>query len=98
MISNCLFCNSNDLSGSVYRPKCNKCKWDSEHEYVYMLVPCFSGVEWEDMIIIVNKEDAITISKKYSKHTVQIYEKKPNMIGYEPMYNYYLNGEFIINQ
>lgn len=94
MINNCLFCNSNDLSGSVYRPRCNKCKWDSNHEYVYMLIPCFSGVEWEDMIIIVNKEDAITISKKYSKHTVQIYEKKTNMIGYEPMYNYFLNGEF----
>jgi hypothetical protein len=63
-----------------------------------MLVPGYSGVEWEDMMIILNKEDAITISKKYSKHTVQIYEKKTNMIGYEPMYNYYLHGEFVINQ
>jgi hypothetical protein len=63
-----------------------------------MLIPCYSGVEWEDMIIIVNKEDAITISKKYSKHTVQIYEKKTNMLGYEPMYNFFLNGELHINK
>jgi hypothetical protein len=97
-MSNCKLCDSEDLSESVYHLRCNVCKWDSKHEYVYMLIPCFPEVEWEDMIIIVNKEDAITISKKYSIHTVQIYEKKTNMIGFEPMYNYFLNGEFIINQ
>jgi hypothetical protein len=95
-MSNCKLCNSEDLSGDVYL-RCNKCKWESEHEYVYMLVPNYPGVEWEDMIIIVNKDDAITISKKYSKYTVQIYEKKTNMMGYEPMYNYFLNGELHIN-
>ena len=93
-MSKCQFCNSDDLSGSEYRPRCNKCKWDANHEYTYMLVP--NGAEWEDMIIIVNKEDAITISKKYYKNTVQIFVKKENSIGYEPMYNYYLNGEYII--
>jgi len=91
-MSNCKFCDNIEVL------ICNKCNWNSNHEYVYMLVPGYSGVEWEDMMIILNKEDAITISKKYSKHTVQIYEKKTNMIGYEPMYNYYLNGEFVINQ
>lgn len=94
MTSNCKFCNSDDLSGSVYRSRCNKCKWDSNNEYTYMLVP--NGAEWEDMIIVINNEDAITLSKKYYKCTVQIFEKKENSIGYEPMYNYYDKGEFVI--
>jgi len=94
-MSECPECTSQDLSGSVYRPKCNTCGWDSndtkEEVLVYMLLP--DGAEWEDIIIILNKEDAIAASIKYYKMRVEIFKKKQDDVGYTPTYNYYKNGE-----
>ncbi len=59
---------------------------------VYMLLP--DGAEWEDMIIIVTKEEAIEASKKYPKRRVEVFEKQENKLGYHPTYNYYKNGEY----
>jgi hypothetical protein len=95
--SKCPECTSQDLSGSVYRPRCNTCGWDSNDKYksdphiIFMLLP--DGAEWEDMILILNKEDAIAASIKYYKMRVEIFKKKENEVGYTPTYNYYKKGE-----
>ena len=64
-------------------------------DYVYALC---NGGEWEDMIIIIDKTDAINISIKYPQKKVEIFMKKIDGIGYIPTYNYYENGIFIENQ
>jgi hypothetical protein len=58
-----------------------------------MLLP--DGAEWEDMIIILNKEEAIQMSIKYKKARVEIFKK--DKVGYVPSYNYYCNGELVQN-
>lgn len=64
-------------------------------DYVYALC---NGGEWEDMIIIIDKTEAINISIKYPQKKVEIFMKKIDGIGYIPTYNYYENGIFIENQ
>lgn len=66
----------------------------SDNQLVYMLLP--DGADWEDMIIILNKEEAIEASKKYHKMRVEIFKKSETGVGYEPSYHYYKNGEFIM--
>jgi hypothetical protein len=63
---------------------------NGEFEYVYVLV-C-NGGDWEDMKIVMTKEQAIEMSIKYSKSVVEVFrinEKKE----YIPIYQYYKNGE-----
>jgi hypothetical protein len=60
-------------------------------EYVYVFIV---GSEWEDMIILLSKEDAINESIKYPNARVEIFSKN-NIPGYTPTYNYYKNGNFI---
>ena len=95
MSNQCEKCFSTDLKGSVYRPTCNSCKWSSDEnindDVVYMLLP--DGAEWEDMVLILNKEEAIEASKKYYKCRVEIFGKQKDKIGYTPTYYYYTNGE-----
>ena len=59
---------------------------------IYMLLP--DGAEWEDIILFIDKEEAIAASIKYHKLRVEIFKKKN--IGYHPTYNYYKNGILII--
>jgi hypothetical protein len=63
-------------------------------EFIYMLLP--DGAEWEDMILLLDKDEAISASIKYYKWRVEIFKRKENDIGYTPTYNYYKNGELII--
>ena len=63
-------------------------------EFIYMLLP--DGAEWEDMILLLDKDEAIKASIKYYKWRVEIFKRKENDIGYTPTYNYYKNGELII--
>jgi hypothetical protein len=96
MSDKCTKCSSDDLSGSVYRPTCNRCGYSvdplqSEENVIYMLVQ--DGAEWEDMSIILKKEDAIAASIKYQQCRVEIFTKKTGHYGYTPSYNYYKNGE-----
>ena len=97
MSDECIKCSSDDLKGN---PTCNKCDWyhgDSpldKEDVVYMLVQ--DGAEWEDMSIILKKEDAIAASIKYHKCRVEILTKKTGHYGYTPSYNYYKNGELKI--
>ena len=62
-------------------------------DFVYLLL---HGSEWEDIIILLSKEDAINESKKYPKARVEIF-KINQEVGYTPTYNFYKNGELIEN-
>ena len=62
-------------------------------DFVYVLL---FGSEWEDIVILLSKEDAINESIKYPNSRVEIFSKN-NTIGYTPTYNYYKNGELIQN-
>ena len=63
-------------------------------EFVYVLV---FGSEWEDIIILISKEEAIKESINHPNHRVEIFARAPSVCGYTPTYNYYQNGEFIQN-
>jgi hypothetical protein len=60
-------------------------------DFVYVFL---YGSEWEDVVIFLTKEEAISQSIKYPKCRVEIFSKtdKP---GYTPTYTYYKNGELI---
>jgi len=61
--------------------------------FVYVLI---YGSEWEDIIILLTKEDAIKESINYPNARVEIFGKN-DKLGYTPTYNYYKNGELIQN-
>ena len=62
-------------------------------DFIYVLL---YGNEWEDMTIILLKEDAINMSITHPKARVEIFGKNNNF-GYTPTYSYYKNGEFFQN-
>ena len=62
-------------------------------DFVYVLL---NGSEWEDIIILLSKEDAINESINNPNARVEIFSKN-NKLGYSPTYNYYKNGIFIEN-
>lgn len=62
-------------------------------EYVYVLM---YENDWEDMVILLSKEDAINESINKPKSRVEIFGKN-NKLGYTPTYNYYKNGELIVS-
>ena len=75
------------------------CIMDSK-DYIYVLMP-ENGGEWEDIVIIKLKEDAINASIKFYKWRVEIFEKNQHTFyGYIPTYNYIKNGKlyFVTNQ
>ena len=59
-------------------------------EFVYMLVQ--DGAEWEDIIIILDKEEAIQASIKFYTSRVEIFKK--SSLGYIPTYTYYKGGNY----
>ena len=63
-------------------------------DFVYVFV---YGSEWEDIIIFLSKEEAISESIKRPNARVEIFSKN-NKSGYTPTYNYYKNGELIQTQ
>ena len=60
-------------------------------EFIYVLL---YGSDWEDIIILLSKEDAINESINHPTSRVEIFGKN-NKSGYTPTYNYYKNGELI---
>ena len=62
-------------------------------DFVYVLI---NGSEWEDMIILLSKEDAINESINHPNSRVEIFSKN-NKSRYAPTYHYYKNGELIQN-
>ena len=63
-------------------------------EYVYMLL--MDGAEWEDMIIFLDKEEAINASIKYPRRRIAIFIKTNN--GYIPTYNSNVDGTFFYDK
>ena len=61
-------------------------------DFVYVLI---YGSEWEDMVILLSREDAIRESINHPNHRVEIFCKTNNS-AYKPTYNYYKNGELVI--
>jgi len=61
-------------------------------DFIYVLV---KGLEWEDMVVYLTKEDAIGASKMWPKYRVEIFNKNEDGVGYIPTYNYYKNGEYV---
>ena len=62
-------------------------------EFIYVLV---KGLEWEDKVIYLTKEDAIGASKMWPKCRVEIFGKNNDIIvEYSQTYNYYENGEYV---
>ena len=73
---------------------------NEKQEFVYVFI---YGSDWEDTVIILSKEEAIEISKKYPNSRVEIFGKSKNIdkslintLGYTTTYNYYKNGELIL--
>jgi len=73
---------------------------NNDSEYVYVFI---YGMDWEDTVIILSKEDAIETSKKYPNSRVEIFSKSKNVekglintLGYTATYNYYKNGELVL--
>jgi hypothetical protein len=62
-------------------------------EFIYVLL---YGSDWEDIIILLSKEDAINESINNPNARVEIFSKN-NKSGYNPTYNYYKNGKLIQN-
>jgi hypothetical protein len=74
---------------------------NQSQQFVYVFI---YGMDWEDTVIILSKEEAIEISKKYPNSRVEIFSKNNNVntkqlsplnFGYTPTYNYYKNGELV---
>jgi hypothetical protein len=62
-------------------------------EYVYLLL-LGNGCEWEDMIILLSMEHAISESIKHPNARVEIFSKN-NEQEYTPTYDYYKNGNLV---
>lgn len=61
-------------------------------EFVYVLV----NQEWEDMVILLSKEQAIKTSKMNPHARVEVFIQTTD--GYVPTYNYYKNGDYIMTK
>jgi hypothetical protein len=60
-------------------------------EYVYLLI---TGGEWEDVMILLSKEDAIKESINQPNSRVEIFSNSTKL-GYTPTHNYYKNGKLV---
>ena len=54
-------------------------------KYVYVQI----GSEWEDLVIYLNKDEAIQTSIRKPNSRIEIFEKTDDFNGYLPTYNYY---------
>ena len=62
-------------------------------DFVYILI----GDEWEDLIVYLSIEEAIKESINHPNSRVEIFSKNDNS-GYTPTYNYYKNGNYVMNR
>jgi hypothetical protein len=60
-----------------------------EYVYLYALI---LGTNWDDTIIYLTEDEAITASLNHPYCRVEMFRKKLNLPGYVPMYSYYENG------
>jgi len=57
---------------------------------IYVLI---KGSDWDDIVVILSKEDAIQASVNNPHCRVEIFRR--NEFGYIPSYHFYRNGEYI---
>jgi hypothetical protein len=62
-------------------------------EYLYVYTE--DGFEWEDLTIVITKEEAIALSRRKPRGRVEIFERKENG-RFVPSYNYYQNGRYMV--
>lgn len=62
-------------------------------DFVYVFLQ--DGSEWEDLVLLLSKEDAIQKSIDYKHGRVELFRNSPS--GYIPTYNYYKNGQLILS-
>ena len=65
-------------------------------DFVYLLL-FMNGNVWEDVVVILSKDDSIKASIDYPNRRIEIFSKTTSL-GYTPTYNYYKNGEYIQNK
>ena len=63
-------------------------------EFVYVFL---YGSEWEDITILLSKEEAIEKSIQNPDKRVEIFSKQKTSSEYKPTYHYYKKGELIQN-
>jgi len=63
---------------------------------MYFLYLLLNNGEWEDTIVYLTEEDAISASLVFPTLRVEIFTKT-GKTGYTPSYNYYKNGKKIIS-
>lgn len=61
-------------------------------EYVYMLL---NGNEWDDVVLYLTKDQAISQSILYPNYRVEIF-KKTSTCSFLPTYYYYKNGKIFM--
>lgn len=54
------------------------------------------GSEWEDIVILLTKKEAIRESIKHPRLRVEVFSKNTTS-GYIPTYNFYENGQLYKN-
>jgi hypothetical protein len=59
-------------------------------EFVYLMI---NGDEWEDVVIFLDKNEAIEASIRHPNVRVEVFSKNFD-IGYSPIYEYYKNGKY----
>ena len=62
-------------------------------EKIYIKV--FNDCDWDEMAIYYNLEVAIAASKRFHKSRIEIFKIKDN--EFIPTYDYYQNGDLILN-
>ena len=60
-------------------------------ENIYLFIG--NAIEWEDMLIFLDADEAMQMSIKYPNARVEIFNK--THIGYAPSYIYYKNGSLV---
>jgi hypothetical protein len=60
-------------------------------KFVYVMINNTS--DWEDIVIYLSEEEAVSASTTYPNIRIELFSKNPGFNGYIPTYNYYLNGK-----
>ncbi len=61
-------------------------------EFVYLMI---NGTDWEDVVIFLNRYDAIDASIRHPNLRVELFSRNEELgFGYSPMYKCYKNGKF----
>lgn len=57
---------------------------------VYVL--CGKGCEWEDLIVFLDREEAVEASRRVPHARVEVFNKTAYEVGFRPTYTFIQNG------